>query len=260
MTLVASAREIRDNLRSGRASVEDVCRASLERIKAAEAVLHAFCTISDELALARATELDARRQDLAHLPLFGVPVALKDNLCTRGLRTTAGPRILEQYEPPYDAAVVERLLAAGAVIIGKTNCDEFAMGSSTENSAFGPTKNPWALDRIPGGSSGGSAASVAAHLVPAALGSDTGGSIRQPAGLCGIVGIKPPYAPVSPYGLIAYPSSLHRPRPPPTPPPGQSSNLSAAPTPSTPPPPTTPSPTLPPTSTNRSKPSSSASP
>jgi aspartyl-tRNA(Asn)/glutamyl-tRNA(Gln) amidotransferase subunit A len=208
MTLVASAREIRDNLRSGRASVEDVCRASLERIKAAEAVLHAFCTISDELALARATELDARRQDLAHLPLFGVPVALKDNLCTRGLRTTAGSRILEQYEPPYDAAVVERLLAAGAVIIGKTNCDEFAMGSSTENSAFGPTKNPWALDRIPGGSSGGSAASVAARLVPLALGSDTGGSIRQPAGLCGVVGLKPTYGRVSRYGLLAFASSL----------------------------------------------------
>ncbi len=205
---MVSALEIRESIRSGRTSAVEVCRATLTRIEAANPNINAFHTVDSERALARAASLDARRQEDSHLPLFGVPVALKDNLCTRGVRTTGGSRILENWVPPYDATVVERLEAAGAVIVGKTNCDEFAMGSSTEFSAFGPTRNPWATDRTPGGSSGGSAAAVAARLVPLALGSDTGGSIRQPASLCGVVGLKPTYGRVSRYGLLAFASSL----------------------------------------------------
>jgi len=208
LTDIENARAIRDAVAKGSISAVEVTRAALDRIERIDRDVHAFHTVSADSALARAKEIDRRRSELTDRPLLGVPVALKDNICTRGIRTTAASRILDDYVPPYDAAVVERLHAAGAVIVGKTNCDEFAMGSSTENSAFGVTRNPWALDRIPGGSSGGSAAAVASRQVPLALGSDTGGSIRQPAAMCGVVGLKPTYGRVSRYGLLAFASSL----------------------------------------------------
>ena len=200
--------EIRDAVRSRAQSAEDVCRDALSRIAATNPQLNAFNTVATERALARAVAIDRDPDRWRDAPLAGVPVAIKDNLCTAGLRTTASSRMLESYVPPYDATAVARLERAGAVVVGKTNCDEFAMGSSNENSAFGPVHNPWALDRIPGGTSGGSAAAVAARLAPLALGSDTGGSIRQPAALCGVVGLKPTYGRVSRYGLIAHASSL----------------------------------------------------
>jgi aspartyl-tRNA(Asn)/glutamyl-tRNA(Gln) amidotransferase subunit A len=206
---VETVRAIRDRVARGEVSAVEVCREHLARIEAANPQLNAFNTITGERAMARAADVDRRRAAGHELgPLAGVPVALKDNLCVRGVRTTASSRILDRYVPPYDATVVRRLEEAGAVVVGKTNCDEFAMGSSNENSAYGPVRNPWATDRAPGGSSGGSAVSVAARLVPLALGSDTGGSIRQPAALSGVVGLKPTYGRVSRYGLIALASSL----------------------------------------------------
>jgi len=208
MSDAATARGARDAFRSRTRSATDLCREAIARIDARDSRLHAFNTVVADRALARAQAIDREFDRWRDRPLAGVPVALKDNLCTRGILTTASSRMLERYVPPYDATVVSRLDAAGAIVVGKTNCDEFAMGSSNENSAFGPAHNPWALDRIPGGTSGGSAAAVAARLTPLALGSDTGGSIRQPAALCGVVGLKPTYGRVSRYGLIAHASSL----------------------------------------------------
>ncbi len=204
-----SAREIARRVRQGEVSATEVLEESLSRIEARNPELNAFLRLDVEGARAAAARVDAlvsAGEDPG--ALAGVPVALKDNLAQRGVVTTCASRILGDWRPPYNATVIDRLRDAGALLVGKTNLDEFAMGSSTENSAFGPTRNPRDLTRVPGGSSGGSAAAVAAELTPLALGSDTGGSIRQPASFCGVVGLKPTYGLVSRYGLVAFASSL----------------------------------------------------
>jgi aspartyl-tRNA(Asn)/glutamyl-tRNA(Gln) amidotransferase subunit A len=200
--------ELQRKLRAGETTAVEIAQSVFERIDAVEKDIHAYILLTREAALEEAARADAAIRQGNIRPLTGIPIALKDLLCTRGVTTTCASRILHNFTPPYDATVVEKLRDAGAVFTGKTNMDEFAMGSSTETSWFGITRNPWDLERIPGGSSGGSAAAVAADECIAAIGSDTGGSIRQPAALCGVVGMKPTYGRVSRYGLVAFASSL----------------------------------------------------
>src|SRR5271163_4225558 len=202
---------VRDALLAKKTSARELAEDFYAQIGRRNPELNAFLALCPERAYAKADRVDAAiAKGQALPPLAGVPVAIKDVISSRGVRTTCGSKILENYTPPYDATAIERLENAGAMIVGKTNCDEFAMGSSNENSAYGPVRNPAALDRVPGGSSGGSAAAVAAGLAVAALGTETGGSIRQPGACCGIPALMPTYGRVSRYGLIAFGSSLDR--------------------------------------------------
>ncbi len=203
-----SIREAGELLKKGEITSAKLTKAYLDRIQALNDTLHAYLTVTADIALKQAKAADARRKKGEDNPLLGIPLAYKDVLTTKDVETTCGSKILKGYKPPYTATAVERLEARGAVMLGKTNMDEFAMGSSTENSAYVVTRNPWDTERVPGGSSGGSAAAVAARMAPGALGTDTGGSIRQPAALCGVVGLKPSYGRVSRYGLVAFASSL----------------------------------------------------
>ncbi len=203
-----TATELAQVLREKKVSSVEITKAFLGRIEALEAKVHAYITVAPELALDMAREADRKLANGQGRPLTGIPIAVKDNMCIKGRRTTCGSKILHNFFPPYDAEVVSRLRKEGMVILGTANCDEFAMGSSTETSYWGTTHNPWNLDMIPGGSSGGSAAAVAAGEAVVSLGSDTGGSIRLPAAFCGVTGIKPTYGAVSRYGLVAYASSL----------------------------------------------------
>ncbi|HIK55522.1 MAG TPA: Asp-tRNA(Asn)/Glu-tRNA(Gln) amidotransferase subunit GatA [Synechococcales cyanobacterium M55_K2018_004] len=206
---MASIRELHQQLVSKERTAVEITEAALERIHRLEPKLHSFLSVTADRALQQARAVDAKIAAGEPIGLLaGIPIGIKDNLCTKGIRTTCGSRILENFVPPYESTVTQKLMDAGAVMVGKTNMDEFAMGSSTETSAYQLTANPWDLERVPGGSSGGSAAAVAAGECVVALGSDTGGSIRQPAAFCGVVGMKPTYGLVSRYGLVAYASSL----------------------------------------------------